>query len=263
MSNSENDAKFCYSYDSKYTDMLAVEVGRPYQGVPAPINIEDAATYIQPWNGYDPQCTLDNKEQCQCLPSQTFNIKLNNEYNNVEVESDEWMSLACEAAKEGLAGGGGPFGAVILQIDDESNEVIRYWKNHNHVTKWNDPTAHAEVTTIRAACQQLGVFDLSKINKKDSKLPQPGQTSHCIIYSSAEPCPMCYAAISWARMPQLIFAATRYDSAVQGVAFSDEEIYEEMAKPYSQRVMMKVYQSSTENSLDAFNLWKRSPKTPY
>ena len=61
--------------------------------------------------------------------------------------------------------------------------------------------------------------------------------SYCVIYSSAEPCPMCYAAIMWARLPYLFFAATRYDSAAQGVNFSDESIYESLAVPYAERAM--------------------------
>ena len=73
---------------------------------------------------------------------------------------------------------------------------------------------------------------------------------------------MCYAAICWANLKLLCFGATRFDAAVQGVNFSDEEIYEELSKPYSKRTL-KVYQLTVGNSLDAFNQWKRSPKTPY
>jgi len=144
----------------------------------------------------------------------------------------------------------------------ETNQVIRYWKNHNQVTRINDPTAHAEVMTIRSACNSLGVFNLGEIKKEDSLLDQPGEISYCIIYSSAEPCPMCYSAICWANLQALLFAATRFDAAVQGVNFSDEEIYNELETPYPNR-NLKVFQSTTRNSLDAFNLWKRSIKTNY
>jgi tRNA(Arg) A34 adenosine deaminase TadA len=180
----------------------------------------------------------------------------------LEVQTNKWMDMACEEAKNSVNCKGGPFGAVIVQIDDQSEEVLRYWRNHNHVTLWNDPTAHAEVTTIRSACQALGVFDLGCIKKDETKLPQPGETSHCEIYSSAEPCPMCFAAICWAGIPALYFAATRYDAAQQGVNFSDEAIYDELNRHYKDR-SMKIYQCTTANSLDAFNLWKRSKKIPY
>jgi len=75
--------------------------------------------------------------------------------------------------------------------------------------------------------------------------------------------PMCYAAISWARIPLLVFAATRFDAAQQGIDFSDEAIYEDLARPYKDRLSMTVKQASCPNSLDAFNLWKRMDKVPY
>lgn len=217
---------------------------------------------IQPWSGLIPDCTLENKELCANLPVQTSNIKVNEIYYGIEHESDQWMKLACETAYDSVNNEGGPFGAVILQIDFQSNEIIRYWRNHNQVTDINDPTAHAEVMTIRSACKSLGVFNLGEISKDHSLLDQPGEKSYCVIYSSAEPCPMCYSAICWANIHTLLFAATRYDAAAQGVDFSDEEIYAELAVPYSDR-KMKVCQCATPNSLDAFNTWKRSEKIPY
>lgn len=217
----------------------------------------------QVWDGYSPDCTLDNQDDCKCFPVQTENIKVNNIYNGIEREGDDWMVAASEAALDSVHDeGGGPFGALILQIDKESNRIIRYWKNHNQVTKSNDPTAHAEVMTIRSACKSLGVFNLGEIHKDASLLSQPRDISYCVIYSSAEPCPMCYSAICWANLQALIFAATRFDAAVQGVNFSDEEIYNELATPYPDR-KLKVIQATTGNSLDAFNLWKRSEKTNY
>ena len=233
-----------------------------YEGIPSELTIDNPADYIQPWSGFEPECTLEDQNTCKHLPIQTSNIKIEDIYADIEVKSNRWIEMAGDLARESVAEGGGPFGAVIVQIDDETNEVIRYWKNHNQVTAINDPTAHAEVVTIRNACHSLGVFDLSCIKKEESKLPQQGATSHCEIYSSTEPCPMCYSAISWAKMPRLFFAATRFDAAQQGVSFSDEEIYSELKKSYANR-KMKVFQCSTPNSLDAFNLWKRSNKVHY
>jgi tRNA(Arg) A34 adenosine deaminase TadA len=236
-------------------------VGELYSFKPIPLDTREK-DYHQPWSGFDPACTLEDKDDCRSFPVQTANIKTGGLYSGIEVEGDKWMRMACETAKKSVENGGGPFGAVILQIDKDSGSVLRHWTNRNQVTLVNDPTAHAEVMAIRSACRSLGVFNLGRIEKDGSRFPQPGGESYCVIYSSAEPCPMCYSAICWANIPMLFFAATRFDCSVQGVNFSDEEIYDELSKPYSKRTM-KVYQCTTDNSLDAFNLWKRSPKIPY
>ena len=94
------------------------------------------------------------------------------------------INLAKKSAKEGL---GGPFGAVIVK----NGKVIA--KAHNSVVPNSDPTAHAEVNAIREACKKLKNFEL-----KD-----------CIIYASAEPCPMCLGAIYWARPKALYYAAEK------------------------------------------------------
>jgi len=183
-------------------------------------------------------------------------------YQDIMIESNPWIELACEEAKVSVEIGGGPFGAVILQIENETDEVIRYWKDHNHVTECNDPTAHAEISVIRSACHELGVFNLGKISKHESKLPQKGATSHCEIYCSCEPCPMCYSAMMWARIPVLVFSATRYDAAQPGVDFLDEEIHNELKKDYKDR-STQVFRALSQNALDAFELWKRSNNTLY
>lgn len=216
----------------------------------------------QPWDGFDPPCALENEADCRFYPSYTSNIKVRPIYDGIEAEGDQWMRRASEQARASVVDKGGPFGALVLQIDDATGEIIRFWLNHNQVTSTNDPTAHAEVMAIRSACASLGVFNLGAIHQSESRLPQPGDVAHCVIYSSAEPCPMCYSAICWAGITALLFAATRFDAAVQGVDFSDEAIYQELAKPYHAR-SLKVRQCITGNSLDAFNLWKRSEKTPY
>lgn len=236
--------------------------GELYNSPPDELKKSGYKNYIQPWNGYLPECTLEDQEMCKCFPVQTSNIKANNIYKGIEVKSNKWMDMACSAAKKSVLSSGGPFAAVIVQIDDETKEVIRYWVDHNHVTSSNDPTAHAEVSAIRAACKSLGVYNLGRIEKTESCLPQKGLTSHCEIYSSCEPCPMCYSAIFWARIPVLYFAATRFDAAQQGVDFSDEELYVDLEKSYPER-KTRCYQCTTENSLDAFNLWKRTEKIKY
>ncbi|MFH1475023.1 MAG: nucleoside deaminase [Chloroflexota bacterium] len=99
---------------------------------------------------------------------------------------------------------GGPFGAVVVR---DSVIVARGW---NAVTSSLDPTAHAEVVAIRRACRKLETFRLDG----------------CVLYSSCEPCPMCLAAVYWARLDRLVYAATRDDAARAG--FDDARIYREL-----------------------------------
>ncbi len=113
------------------------------------------------------------------------------------------MKEALLEAYNGMrAGEGGPFGAVIVK----DGKIIA--RGHNEVIKTNDPTAHAEITAIRKATKLLGRFDLSD----------------CEIYSSCEPCPMCFAAIHWAKMKNLFFGASRFDAA--DIGFDDQYIYD-------------------------------------
>lgn len=177
------------------------------------------------------------------------------------------MEKACDEALKSVQQGGGPFATCLVQIDDETNKVIRYWVARNHVTEWNDPTAHGEITAIRQACQELGVLSLGKISKDDPnlKLPQKAKTTHCELYSNAEPCSMCYTGCRWARIEHIYFAATVYDAAAQGVNFSDEPIYTELMLNYADRKAYGVncYQCTVPNSLDAFNHYKRSHAIKY
>jgi guanine deaminase len=116
------------------------------------------------------------------------------------------MQAAIAEGAAGLAAGdGGPFGAVIVR----EGRVVAH--GHNQVVGLNDPTAHAEVQAIRAACLALNTFDLSG----------------CEIYATCEPCPMCFAAIHWARLDRLQFGASRQDAAAAG--FDDAAIYDVLA----------------------------------
>lgn len=108
---------------------------------------------------------------------------------------------------------GGPFGAVIVR----DGEIIG--EGWNRVTSDADPTAHAEVTAIRAACKSIGDFSLKG----------------CEIYTSCEPCPMCLAAIYWARLERVYYANTRKDAAAIG--FDDEFLYCEIGLPEEQRAL--------------------------
>lgn len=196
------------------------------------------------------------------LVDDSGNVMKHSEYAKIESTSDKWIEMACELATLSVKNGGGPFGAIILQIESETQQILRYWETSNKVTLSNDPTAHAEVLAIRSACNSLGVYNLGTIDKKESKLPQKSETSYCILYSSCEPCPMCFSAISWSRISNLFFAATRYDAAQPGVKFSDKEIYDELEKPYHLR-NMNICKCQPSNHLDAFELWKNTEHKDY
>ncbi|PRY55105.1 tRNA(Arg) A34 adenosine deaminase TadA [Arcticibacter pallidicorallinus] len=134
---------------------------------------------------------------------------------------------------------GGPFGAVIVK----DNVIIA--ESQNLVTSTNDPTAHAEVSAIRKACEKLRTFDLSG----------------CILYTSCEPCPMCLGAVYWSRLSQLFYASTRVDAAAAG--FDDDFIYNELALPAGKRQLPTQQILAGEANI-VFNLWRDSEnKTPY
>jgi tRNA(Arg) A34 adenosine deaminase TadA len=145
------------------------------------------------------------------------------------------IALACES----VAAGGGPFGAVIAQGDQVVVE------GNNRVTLTLDPTAHAEVTAIREACRKLGRFELR------------GMT----LYSSCEPCPMCLAAIHWARLDGAYFAGTRWDAAAAG--FDDEKLYREVAAPLEAREV-PTRPLLAEDGKAPFDAWlAKADRTPY
>jgi tRNA(Arg) A34 adenosine deaminase TadA len=131
-------------------------------------------------------------------------------------------------------GTGGPFGAVIVK----DGKVIA--RGANSVTTTNDPTAHAEVVAIRKACKALKTYQLIG----------------CEIYTSCEPCPMCLAAIYWARPDKIFFANSKEDAAAIG--FDDKLIYEEIARPISERKIF-IQQLLRDEALEAFRKWETSP----
>ncbi len=128
-------------------------------------------------------------------------------------------------------GDGGPFGAVVVR---RGNIIARGW---NRVTSANDPTAHAEVTAIREACRKLKTFRLDD----------------CALYASCEPCPMCLAAIYWARIKMVYFAATRRDASHAG--FDDDWIFRELSRPASRRTISMKQLLRTE-AQKVFVEWK-------
>jgi len=146
---------------------------------------------------------------------------------------EEFMAEAIRLSVEKVsAKEGGPFGAVIVR----NGEIIgRGW---NRVTSTNDPTAHAEIVAIREACRKKENFWLGD----------------CEMYVNCEPCPMCLAAIYWAGISHVYYAATREDAA--GVGFGDCYIYDEVTKPISAR-NLKMDQGMRDVALEAFEIWDK------
>lgn len=149
------------------------------------------------------------------------------------------MQRAIELSINSARNGGGPFGAVIAR----EGEIIA--EGSNGVTIYNDPTAHAEVTAIRKACEKLGTFDLTG----------------CEIYTSCEPCPMCLGAIYWAHLDKIYYANDRKDAA--DIGFDDDFIYQEIeVKPQYRKKPSEILMR--EEGLEAFRIWnKKTDKIEY
>ncbi|MBI2380594.1 MAG: nucleoside deaminase [Gammaproteobacteria bacterium] len=157
--------------------------------------------------------------------------------------STDLTQAMSEALRLAIAGvqndSGGPFGAVVLK----DGRIIA--QGENRVTSTNDPTAHAEVIAIRAACAALEDFKLAG----------------CILVSSCEPCPMCLAAAYWAGVDALYYAASREDAAAAG--FGDADFYGELAKPpEARRLPCRVLAHS--EAAAPFATWRdKADKIPY
>ena len=150
-----------------------------------------------------------------------------------------FMREAIRLANESVERGGGPFGAVIVK----DGEIVA--GSSNSVTIDNDPTAHAEVNTIRKACQKLRTFDLSG----------------CTIYTSCEPCPMCLGAIYWARIGKIFYGNTRKDA--RDIDFADDFIYEELELPLEKRTL-PIKPLLRDEALKTFRLWtEKTDKIEY
>ena len=146
-----------------------------------------------------------------------------------------------EAVKEAISGvkrgDGGPFGALIVR----DNKIIA--RAHNMVLKSNDPTAHAEITAIRRAARKLKNYDLAG----------------SALFTSSEPCPMCLAAIHWARITEVYCACGRGEAAAAG--FDDEYLYRIFRGEANPAIRLEFIPGADISSL--FALWKRSGSKVY
>ena len=150
-----------------------------------------------------------------------------------------FMREAIRLANASVQRGGGPFGAVIVK----DGEIVA--GSANSVTIDLDPTAHAEVNTIRQACRRLVTYDLSGTN----------------IYTSCEPCPMCLGAIYWAHISRIFYGNTRKDA--RDIDFADDFIYEELDRPMEQRTV-PIIPLLRDEALHTFRLWQqKDDKTEY
>ncbi|HOX97191.1 MAG TPA: nucleoside deaminase [bacterium] len=149
-----------------------------------------------------------------------------------------WSTIFDEI-KTGIANGdGGPFGAAVVK----NGEIIS--SAHNTVISHHDPVAHAEINAIRQACAKLGTEKLDD----------------CVLYTSAEPCPMCLAAAYWANLKEIIYIIDR-NELKKHTGFADEDYYHEMCSPHAERALPIHADTSAQKELeDLIGAWNASDK---
>lgn len=153
---------------------------------------------------------------------------------------EDFMQIAIIEAKKGILNrDGGPFGAVIVK------DGVVIARGHNRVVSTHDPTAHAEIVVIREASTLLQRFDLSD----------------CELYTTCEPCPMCYSAAHWAKIKKLYYGATRQDAA--DIGFDDQYLYEVLANDHVDEKMSEE-QLARDSCLEVFRIYENdAERTAY
>jgi tRNA(Arg) A34 adenosine deaminase TadA len=149
---------------------------------------------------------------------------------------ERFMRLALKKAMEGVRKGQTPFGSCIVR----GGEVVA--AAHNTVWKTCDPTAHAEVNAIRKAARKLNAIDLSG----------------CILYSTCEPCPMCFAAIHWARLDAAVFGARIADAKRLG--FNELAVPNRTLKRLGRSPVALVEDFLRDECLELFRAWASDPR---
>ena len=151
----------------------------------------------------------------------------------------EWLQMACEKARQGIAAGQSPFGAVVVS----GGKLVA--AAHNTVWKDTDPTAHAEVNAIRLAALALKRIELSG----------------CEMFTTCEPCPMCLSAIHWSKLDRVVFAATIEDAAAAG--FSELRVSaKELARMGGSSLRVEVA-ASREEGRALFDEWRKAGGRSY
>ena len=144
--------------------------------------------------------------------------------------SESSLRRVVDIAVDNVAAGGGPFAALIVRGDEVVAEGV------NRVTRDLDPTAHAEVVAIRAACRVIDNFSLTG----------------CVLVASCEPCPLCLAAALWARVDEVVYVADRDDAAAAG--FDDRAFYDLFDQPRS-GWPTPVHQARIAPAVAPFDAW--------
>jgi guanine deaminase len=157
----------------------------------------------------------------------------------MRADDERWLSRAVALATANVAEGGGPFGAVVVR------DGIEIANGQNRVTRDVDPTAHAEVMAIRAACRALGSFSLHG----------------CSVFSSCEPCLLCAAATLWARADRLVYAADRRDAERAGF---DDRRFDELIGADPATWPTPMYRCPIDDAAVPMDLWlARSDRVQY
>jgi tRNA(Arg) A34 adenosine deaminase TadA len=158
-------------------------------------------------------------------------VTAHTEEANIRELEHAWMEQVIRLATDSVARGGGPFGALVAKGAD----VVAI--GNNQVTATLDPTAHAEVSAMRAACRELDTFSLEG----------------CVLITSCEPCPMCLSSALWARLDRVVYCADRHDAAVAG--FDDRKFYDLFEKKPMSMWPTPVEQLDLPNRTAPFDAW--------
>ncbi len=150
--------------------------------------------------------------------------------------NENYMQLAIDKAFDGMRNGQSPFGACIVK----DGQVVAV--EHNHVWADTDITAHAEICAIRSACRKLGTIDLSG----------------CVIYSTTEPCPMCFSAIHWAKISTIYYGTSIADA--QKAGFNELTVSNFDMKKYGESPVEIIDGVLREKAMELFNMWNSSGK---
>jgi len=150
------------------------------------------------------------------------------------IDAERYLRRAIELARANAEGGGRPFGAVVVK----DGEVVA--TGVNEIVATGDPTAHAELTALRAAGRALGSPDLSG----------------CSVYASGHPCPMCMAAMRMAGVVEVAFAYSNEDAEPYGL--STAAVYADLARPFAEQSMkIRHVPARLESHPDLYGGWKR------
>jgi tRNA(Arg) A34 adenosine deaminase TadA len=160
---------------------------------------------------------------------------MNDKMSDAASDAVRFLSEAVELARANIGTGGRPFGAVVVR------DGLSIATGVNEIHTANDPTAHAEMTAIRAASRKLGSPDLGG----------------CSVYASGHPCPMCMAAMRLSGVDKVFYAYSNEDGAPFGL--SSAAIYEDLARPFTEQSMaIRYVPVRSEEQTDLYEQWAQA-----